>query len=68
MHPTNLMNFQEGLFSTNTYMNHGLGYLQVCAGLTMPFLYSIQSRYLLDHPQCWHPGFILTFWILFGML
>ena len=61
--------FQDAILTTMDIVHDGFGFMLVFGDLVwVPFLYSLQARFLLEHPQDWSPITLAFFVILNGMI
>jgi hypothetical protein len=56
---------QEAILTTMDIVHDGFGFMLVLGDLAwVPFLYSLQARFLLEHPQDWSWWSLLAFFVL----
>ena len=59
--------FQDAVLSTMDIVHDGFGFMLVFGDLVwVPFLYSLQARFLLEHPQDSSPIFLAVCILLHG--
>lgn len=57
--------FEDSILTTMDIVHDGFGFMLAFGDLCwVPFLYCLQTRFLLDHPVEWHPAAVLAFVLL----